>query len=200
MPRPYGQNHFLTEEKKKIAAENVGLVHAQVLKAKNNGIIRQDEVSEALSEMLFAYCLAIERYDPTKGYKVSTYVTHSIKGGLSRYLELRNRFSSRYTLFSALEDENYEEDFESRVTDRERKKTVVWDDIFYLIEQVEINEVEEQIIYCIYNLKKNLKETGKVIGRTGESVRQYHENIILKIKEFVETEGYMLRDFLHHEV
>lgn len=74
------------EARDQLAARNMGLVHAVARRYEGQGL----DYDELVQEGAIGLLRALERYDPERGAKLSTYATHIIRGKIVRALREQN--------------------------------------------------------------------------------------------------------------
>lgn len=197
MGRPYGQ-HYLTEEQKKLAADNINLVWWHIKKLLSDKRIRPPEIDEVAGHLLWHLCLAAEKYDPTKNVKFSSFAIYAFRTGFSRYLGLRSIWEDRFKImnfeFGGESEDEY--GYPYRPIREKRKKYVRWEDMAFLFDKIELTPMEEQVKYYYYQQGLNLREIGEVINYSKERTRLVLKNMIGRIKAFVEENEYIVEDFV----
>jgi len=193
MGRTYG-SHYLTEEKRQIAEDNLPLVwwflNKQVLAKRT---IQTHEIDDCSGYLIWHLCIAAESFDPDKGCKFSSYAIKALRHGLCRYLSLRNKFKDRFVVTDFAIEEKIK--FDTKYINK-TEQIINWNDVKYLFDLVELTPVEEQIIYFYYEQKKTYERIGKLLGYNRERIRQKHGDIILRIKEAVKKQNITLQDFI----
>lgn len=200
MARPYG-GHHLTEEQKKLAEDNYPLVwwflNKYVLVP---GVIRRHEIDDCSGYLIFKLCLAAESFDPDRDIKFSSYAVKALRSGLYRYLSLRTQFDERFVSvdfgshydFHGKTIRNAEEPMYKPYNE----KKVSWEDIKPLFDLIDMTSLEEQIIFFTYEKKYPSRKIGKIIGLTGERIRQHHRLIVDKLKKAVKKNNISIEDFI----
>lgn len=89
MTRPY-EGHYLNEEQKKLAADNINLVWWYIdKKLLRYNKIEPKEIDDVAGYLMWQLCMAAEGFDPKMGYKFSTYAKVALNGGIYRYKQLQ---------------------------------------------------------------------------------------------------------------
>ncbi len=197
MARPCTRNHYLTEEQKQLASDNLPLVwwylDKQVLR---KGTIQTWEIDECAGHLIWHLCMCAENFDPTMGIKFSTYARNGLRSGLCRYLALRNKHWGREVLTDWIIKGNDGDMSSEPEYIPKTSSGVAWEDVKFLFDIIKMNRMEEQIIFFIYEKRYTLTKVGKVVGMTGERIRQLHNKIVDKLKIAVRKNDIVIEDFI----
>lgn len=198
MSRPYG-GHHLTDEQRELAEENFPLVifyiQDQLLKKKK---IYPHEIDDCMGHIMWGLCMAAETYDKDKG-AFSTYAYNAFRHGFCRYLQLRDRFNSRFILTDFMvrhddSDDGSSYDPEDLPAPR-NERHLEWDDIKELFNYVELDPIEFYVIKMYYRSNYSYKQIGRRLSLSGEGVRQIAVSAISKIKKAVRENDLSIADF-----
>ena len=191
MGRTYNKNHHLTEEQKKLVADNLPLVHWYMKKHINEKLAGANERDEVDSFLRWRLCLAAETFDPSKA-KFSTYAGLALRHGWSQYRRERSFFRGRYKvvdLNSMIETEEDENDIKLpchyRDSQPDYSKKVQWDDIKHLFDLIKLTPQEKQIIFFYHEKRYSFNEIGKLMGCTGANISHFYKKAIAKVKKLV---------------
>jgi len=194
MARSYG-HHYLTEEQKKLAEENIGLVWYFVKQQIKKGRIQPHEVDELSGYLMMHYCLSCEKYDPLLNTKFSTYAFNSFNHAISNYRMNNKRFYGRFVTcdYNNL-DENVS--FIEPVFENKTKKEVDFDKIDNILMKAKLDSFEHQTFHYKHKLYYNYTEIGEIMGYSKERIRQFYESGLKKIIAYVKKSGYSMDYFL----
>lgn len=191
--RTYGYHH-LTDEQKKLVADNIYLVYWYMKKYVNEKLAGANEVDEVNSFLKWRLCLAAETYDPKKA-KFSTYAGLALRHGWSQYRRERNFFRGRYKVVdinSMIATEEDEKDIRLPVHYRDTKpdfsKRVQWEDVKHLFDSVKLTPQEKQIIFFYHEKRYSFNEIGKLMRCSGTNVSHFYKKALEKVKRFVRRE------------
>ncbi|MHA1469531.1 MAG: sigma factor-like helix-turn-helix DNA-binding protein [Candidatus Asgardarchaeia archaeon] len=197
MGRPYGQ-HYLTEEQKQLAADNINLVWWYIKTLLNRGKIRPPEIDDVAGHLIWFLCMAAEKYDPSRGVKFSTYAKFAFRTGFSIYIDLRSRWEDRFKImgfeFAGESEEEY--GYHYRPIREKYKPFVEWGDLEFLFDRIELSPLEEQIKYYYYEQRMEMVEIADVLDYSRERIRQIINNMAGRIKNYVDENGYVVEDFV----
>lgn len=197
MVRTYG-SHYLTEEKKKLAEENMPLVwwflNKEVLA---RGTIQTHEIDDCSGYLIWHYCMAAEGFEEGKGSKFGSYAILAMRHGLCRYLSLRKIFRKRYTLTDfTIKGEDGERVVEPPYVPKTEKR-IQWEDVSFIFDLIEMTLMEQQIVYFHYEQKYTYMQIGELLGYSRERIRQFHMEIVQKLKIAVVDNDIKLSDFIN---
>ncbi len=143
-----------------------------------NSVFAMDELSSEANSVLIR---CIEKFDADRGFRFSTYATHSVRRRLGRYVKGR---SQRAVCMPQNLLEAIANDEERWTYDREREVTNCFREIERLMGQ--LNEREERIVRARYGLASQLKpqtlqSLAAELGVSRERVRQLEQRALGKL-------------------
>jgi RNA polymerase sigma factor (sigma-70 family) len=168
--------------KNQIATKHLPLVAYCI---KNTGLDLDESLSNANGTLL----RAIDRFNPFKGFRFSTYAVSAIKMELNRYMKKHMRHREKFS--TTLEE-----------TTAETYVSVARDDKDLLIEQMdriiwgtdltpnEISTLKKRLLTS--GKPQTLRSVGEELGFSKERIRQMQNSALRKLREEVES---TLRDF-----
>lgn len=164
-----------SEAKKMLITANLKLVFNIVRYYNNCGV----EVQELIQEGNLALIKAVNRFDPTKGYRFSSYATKFIRYHLINYLRNINNslnFAPRKSYETALQTKidpslSIEETYEQK----EMRRTVK-----EVIAKVDLNPQEEKAL--IKDESISLRQLGRNLGMSAERIRQKKSTALRKLR------------------
>jgi len=166
-----------------IVEQNLGLVYAMIRRV---GMRRLDE-DDLLSEAMLAMTRAVDRFNPWRGYKFSTYACNVIARAIMR----RGKRESRYReLFPVQQETLYEpvsgeSDLNADLY-AERLQRVLKDNLG------ELTGLEATILTHRFprepESRLTFREIGNAIGLSKERVRQIQNDALDKLREVLETD------------
>lgn len=197
MGRTYGQ-HYLTEEQKQLAADNINLVWWYIKKLVDSRKIKPPEIDDVAGYLLWNLCMAAEKFDLTKNVKFSTYAIMAFKSGLSRYFDLKKRWEERFKImsFEFAGEEETEYGYCYRPIREQQEKTIEWKDVEFLFDDVLLTPIEQQIKYYYHQERFSVDEIALILGYSGERIRQLYRGILSKVKDSVVVKGYTIEDIV----
>ena len=171
------------ETRETIAGANLALVLAMAKRTRVNDV----DFGDLISEGNMALLRAVEKFDPARGFKFSTYACRAILKGFSRSAVKSNRYRSMFpTEFDPAMERSNEMDV--------RRQSVAKDaveDLQEIIERnsAELTDVERRVIEARFAVNRpedtqamTLAEVGEVIGVTKERVRQIQNRALEKLR------------------
>jgi len=170
-----------------LVRSNLALVLAM---AKRTRLMRMD-FAEVVSEGNMALMRAVEKFNPERGFKFSTYACRAILKAFSRTALKASRHRSRFPV-------EFEPDLEkSDWADRRRETTEgeCIEELKHIVDQnlADLTQVEQTVIRQRFNWREQseneltLEEVGRIIGVTKERVRQIQNKALAKIKQVMEV-------------
>ena len=160
-----------------IVQRNLGLVHLMIRRFRLQSLDEDDLLSEAM----YGLSRAVDRFNPWKGYRFSTYACNAIARGLMR----RGKGESRYRrLFPVQHDASYERPSEmpDHQTDLyvERLKRVITRNLGAL------TDLECTILTHRFPMdaqaRQTFQEIGNMVGLSKERVRQIQNIALQKLR------------------
>lgn len=161
-----------------IVEQNLGLVFSMIGRFGS----RQLDEDDLLSEAMYALTRAVDRFNPWRGFKFSTYACNVIARALMR----RGRQEGRYRRFFPVQHDVLFEEAESAPDANgelyvERLRTVLENNLG------ELNELETKILAHRFpedqDHRLTFQEIGDVIGLSKERVRQIQNGALDKLRE-----------------
>jgi RNA polymerase sigma factor (sigma-70 family) len=166
-----------------IVESNLGLAYAMMQRF---GSRRNDE-DAALSDALFGLTRAIDRFNPWKGFRFSTYACNVI----ARFLLRQRKKEQRYR---AMVPVQYDTSLEKPFQERDEQAELFLERLQRILDRNlgELSEIETQILSSRFpqNLKRRLtfQEIGKVVGLSKERVRQIQNVALGKLREVMKED------------
>lgn len=166
-----------------IAEKNLGLVHLMSRRFRA-GVLDEDDLH---SEAMCALGRAINRFNPWKGFRFSTYACHVITRALARRRNVENRYRN---LFPVQHDASYEKptlpvDFGKELC-LERLRRALERNLG------ELTDVEATVLshrfFTNSEPGRTFEEIGRLIGLSKERVRQIQNIALKKLREVLELD------------
>lgn len=154
----------------------------------------QVEFDDFLSEGNMILLKAIDKFDFSRGFRFSTYATHSVQRHFYRYSKQRLRRRKREMASSATEisqlsvAEDEVEDFESIALEEQRLQTLLHR-MDECLDEREQFIVRERFGIGTGGVARTLRDIGAEIGVSKERVRQIQWNACDKLREFLGEMG-----------
>ena len=164
---------------------NMGLVYAMQQRIAV-GPIHFDR-DDLLSEGMFGLVRAVERFNPWRGFKFSTYACHAIGRAMIRQRQHESLYHERFTVQHdvALDRATEREDFATALY-LERLKRALHENTS------DLSAWESQILSQRFppntRRRRTLKEIGRSYGVSKERVRQIEREALSKIRETLEQD------------
>jgi RNA polymerase sigma factor (sigma-70 family) len=177
-------NNRLREVKNDLVSANMPLVLQMAKRCR----IPNVDFPEMISEGSLALLRAIEKFDVTRGFKFSTYACRVILRGFNRMATNTGKYHSKCTI-------GLNPDLEKGQTDEEIdevRTASALSDLKEILDNntAELTDMEMTVVNERFGLKsgtsKTLAQTGKIINRSVECVRQIQLGAIEKIREVFE--------------
>ncbi|MGC8625627.1 MAG: sigma-70 family RNA polymerase sigma factor [Phycisphaerae bacterium] len=171
------------ETKDIIAGANLALVLAMAKRTRMTDV----DFAELISEGNMALLRAVEKFDPARGFKFSTYACRAILKGFSRVAVKSNRY---HAMFPTEFEPGMERSNEMDVRRQSIAKDAV-DDLHDIMthNSAALTEVERRVIEARFAVNRpedagamTLAEVGEVIGVTKERVRQIQNGALEKLR------------------
>jgi RNA polymerase sigma factor (sigma-70 family) len=195
LPRTYG-HHWLTEDKKKLAAENFNLVWYFIGQILKRNKIEPYEVDEAAGHIIMHYCWACETFDSEKYNKFSPYAYSAFYSGLHRYKSLRKRYYERFidVDFGGTNengDRNLDPPYEDRI-----RISVLCDKLSSVVDNSELNSFERQVVHYKYFMGLSNRSISMKLGYDSGKISSCVNSSIKKIRSYIDENGYIFTDFI----
>lgn len=175
-----------TQTRELIASANLRLVASIARRYSRN----EHEFDELSSEGALILLRAIEKFDSSRGFRFSTYATHSIQRHFFRVLKRRRRTDRREFTGQELLNSTPARD-EAPVLDGETSAQLNqivarWDEC--------LSDREQQILRARFGLgsseePRTLKSISRDVGLSKERVRQIQMRALQKLRDFADAEG-----------
>lgn len=172
-----------------ITQANLALVLAMAKRTRMSEV----DFGELVSEGNMALLRAVEKFDPSRGFKFSTYACRAILKAFSRIAlktsRYRNAFPAEFD--PAMERSNYQETRRSDIEQDavEELQRIIGEN------RAMLSDVERTVIEARFAINRGedatamtLEEVGQVIGVTKERVRQIQNKALEKLRSTIETE------------
>lgn len=162
-----------------IVEENMGLVYSMISKV---GSSQVDE-DEMLSEGLYGLSRAVERFNPWKGYRFSTYACNAIARSMMRKSQRETRYRERFPVQHdlSLDKPQAMPDFQTELYS-ERLHRALEKNLAELTDH-EYKILKERFPLDDRERRRTLKEIGDSCGVSKERVRQLQSSALKKIRE-----------------
>lgn len=166
-----------------IAEKNLGLAHLMIRRFRA-GVLDEDDL---LSEAMYALGRGIERFNPWKGFRFSTYACNVITRSLSR----RRHGEARYrNLFPVQHEASYD-----KPTPRpDVRQELCLERLRQALDRNlgELTDIEATIISRRFprelESRQTFEEIGRLIGLSKERVRQIQNTALKKLREVLELD------------
>jgi len=172
--------------RQKLVQANMALIPAM---AKRNHLSPMD-MDDFISEGNIALLFAIDKFDPSMGYRFSTYACRSILNRFFRLSKKNSRVQEHFPVNFLPEMEK--SDFVDRRHENERENAIEAVRQVLARNSANLSQVEKTVLlkrFPIFSNEKNctLQQIGQHIGLTNERVRQIEKKMLLKIRSAVEN-------------
>ncbi len=166
-----------------IVEQNMPLAYSMIGRFDTRGLDRDDVLSEAL----FALVQAVERFDPWRGWRFSTYACHAIHRAMMR----SSKSTSSYRrLFPVQHDVSFERPGEPESTDGlvvERLQLALDGNLG------ELTDLESTILLKRFPVEREyaretLQQVGRAVGLSKERVRQIQNQALGKLRAVLEAD------------
>ena len=203
MPRVYGADHYLSDDKRKFAEENIKLMWYYVYhKLIPKGKVNNDNFEDVVSHLMWHYCIAVEKFNMDRKQALSTYAYKAFHSGYCRYKEVEVRFCSRFMTTSFQPDTNNDDlssiqnSLEPSVEDKFEDE-ISWNRIYMrIITKSLLTDFEKRVIYEYNKQGKTFQAIGEETNYTRERIRQIHKVAVAKMRECVQNENMIMEDFI----
>lgn len=149
------------------------------------------EFSELISEGNMALLRSIEKFDVSRGFKLSTYACRAILKSFNRLATKTGKYHQRFA--TEFKPEMEQSDYD--VKKHEMKRADSLDSLREIIQQnrAELSELEWKIVTERFPLSpssknRTLAEVGRMVGLTNERVRQVQNRALEKIRQVLDEE------------
>ncbi|MCH7813404.1 MAG: sigma-70 family RNA polymerase sigma factor [Planctomycetes bacterium] len=166
-----------------LVQQNIPLVYSMI--AGQNP--RDQNHDDLLSDALYGLLQAVERFDPWRGFRFSTYAWHAIKRSMIR----RRKSCSRYRRLFAGQQESYMEQPGAKERDDglyiERLRCALDDNAG------ELTDMESAILARRFpqndQPRSTLQQIGSAVGLSKERVRQLQNSALQKLREVLAADA-----------
>jgi RNA polymerase primary sigma factor len=172
-------DHCWESIREHIVRKNTGLVYSMINRV---GANTQNE-DDLISEGMYSLSRAVERFNPTKGYRFSTYACNAIVRSLLRRGQRENRYRQRFPVqYDAELERPTDDDSDDFQTDLyvERLQKVLDGNL------ADLTECEWRVLARRFprdqKSRMTLKEIGEQVGVSKERVRQIQTNALGKLR------------------
>lgn len=162
---------------------NIGLVYTMLKKVGTNDADEDD----LLSEGLLALTRAVERFNPWKGYRFSTYACNAIGRALIRRRQREHRYRDRFPV-------QHDVDYEKPSALPDTNLELLSERLHHTLDQnlADLTSCESDIIAQRFPMdikqRRTLKEIGENCGMSKERVRQIQTIALCKIRNVMECD------------
>jgi RNA polymerase sigma factor (sigma-70 family) len=149
-----------------------------------------DRFDELISEANWTLILAIDKFDPERGFRFSTYATHAIRRNLFRFLSNRRTENARSVGTDS--PESLPDDHRNSRYD-ERQSIDNYRVLQYLVGRLESRE--QSIIRARFGMNMHqppltLRRLSSEFGISRERVRQLEQRALQRLRQMARTEGF----------
>ena len=165
-----------------IVTDNFGLAYTMIVRFRAKGFDHDDLLSEAL----FALARAVDRFNPWRGFRFSTYACNVIARALMR----RGKIQSRYRQFFPVQFEG--------LFDRIERVDASGDIYIERVRRAmdcnlgDLTEMEYRILAKRFPVDRGepltFRQIGKVVGLSKERVRQIQNAALVKLREALRSD------------
>ncbi len=166
-----------------IVGRNMPLVYAMVERFSARELDRDDVLSEAM----FALAQAVERFDPWRGFRFSTYACHAIHRAMIRSSKSTWRYRRLFPVQHDVTLERSEEPANGDGLYVERLQRVLDGNLGTL------TDLESTVLFKRFppvreERRLTLQQVGKAVGLSKERVRQIQNQALSKLRAVLETD------------
>jgi len=165
-----------------IVNRNVPLAYSMIGRFRSTGLDRD----ELLSEALFGLVQAVERFDPWRGFRFSTYACNAIQRAMIRSSRSADTYRRRFPVVH--EDWHEEPELEDSQTELyvERLNQALHHNLG------ELTDLETRILAKRFpaetEQRMTLQQIGQLVGLSKERVRQLQDRALTKLREVLEAD------------
>jgi RNA polymerase sigma factor (sigma-70 family) len=167
----------------RLVSSNLGLVYSTVQRFSGHG----SDGDDALSDALYALLCAVERFNPWRGFRFSTYACNCIVRSVLRHRQREQRHRERFPAY-------YDPDFERPSEEPDDRGSLVLDRLHRVMAANggELTPLESSILAQRFPLREEGRLTfaaiGRRIGLSKERVRQIQNAALLKLRWALEAD------------
>ena len=170
-----------------IVRANMALVLAMAKRAR----ILNVEFAELISEGNMALLRSVEKFDVSRGFKLSTYACRSILKSFGRLATKTGRYRQHFP--TEYDPELERSDYDIQKHDRQREDFLDHLREILIRNRASLSDVERTVVierFAITSRGKGrtLAEVGKMVGLTNERVRQIQDLALRKIRSVLDKE------------
>ena len=166
-----------------LVERNMPLAHSMLARFGTRGRDRDDLLSEAM----FALVQAVERFDPWRGFRFSTYACHAIRRAMMRSSKSTRRYRR---LFPVQHNPSLECPQEASTAGSlcvARLQRTLHDNLGKL------TELESEVLFKRFPIDQDLRrltlqQVGKVVGLSKERVRQIQNRALSKLRAVLKAD------------
>jgi RNA polymerase primary sigma factor len=147
------------------------------------------DFDEFISEANWTLFLAMNKFDPSRGFRFSTYATHAIRRNLYRYIQNKQKQNNR-----AVPSDSPESFPDKKVHRHDERQC---DTSYSMLNQLVgmLDEREQTIVVARFGLRKGeeprtLRGIAGEFGISRERVRQLEQRALKRLKTFAAEEGF----------
>ena len=172
MGRPYGK-HYLTEEQKKLAGDNINFVWWYIDKnlLKYNRIETR-EIDEVAGYLLWHLCMAAEGFDPSKGFTFAAYAKMGMKSGFFLYKQHSIKYNKHFVVTDFSEKTEDGEHWGDVPCPEDDPPFATWENVRSMLDFIEISDQEEKVMVSYYCKQYSFKKISKIMKLSHQRVHQ----------------------------
>jgi len=175
----------------RIVQLNMPLVLAMAKRIHLNGV----DFAELISEGNMALLRSVDKFDPMRGFKFSTYACRAILKSFSRVAMRTSRYRGRFP--TEFDPSLERSDFQDRMREDQRGDCLEELQLILAQNLARLNDIEQTVIRERFSLDgplpegvkpKTLEQIGHLLGVTKERVRQIQNKALNKLRQTLEEE------------
>jgi RNA polymerase sigma factor (sigma-70 family) len=178
----------LTDEQRKLINDNYGLLMSFYHRDMDNRLLPSDDEDALFSELQWRFCYAARKYDPSSGFKFSTFCYHGLRMGVSNFWKKAKRDSRVSFIDTSLKKYTYIPD---------KIKSVDIDSLEKIINGIEEIPDRDKRIFITYFLEsKTMKTVCLMFNLSRARISQIINSTSSAIGRYMKTRGFKYSDFI----